>query len=103
MLNRQKLREEMFRNNIRGVDLARILNVSPITISRYVNGARSPKRMHLIALSRALHTTPEYLTDMEIPEDPQHAYEQVKTMINTHKSDWNYKQKTELVNTLLNT
>lgn len=102
MINTRKLKEEMFRNNIRGVDLARILNVSPITISRYVNGARSPKKMHLLALSRALHTTPEYLTDMESPEDPQNAYTQVKSMIKAHKSNWNNKQKTELVNTLLN-
>ena len=42
-------------------DLAKKCGLTEVTISRYINGTRTPNMMGLLRLSQAMNTTPNYL------------------------------------------
>lgn len=50
-----KLKEGMEINNVSGKELARMINVSPSTISNYLSGIRSPDTQTLLRLCDILH------------------------------------------------
>jgi len=100
-LNTNRLREEILRNNITQKMLADKIDVSQVSMSRYVHGDRMPKGHILVKMARALQTTPEYLTGTEDVKDHQYAYLQAWSIIHVHGKHWDNDNKIVLIQKLL--
>ena len=87
-MNTKRLQEEIERNNLTQRMLADKVNVSEVSMSRYVHGDRMPKGNILVKIAKALQTTPEYLTGMEDEKDHLYAFYQVWTIVHVHGKHW---------------
>lgn len=81
-------------------ELATIVGVTEVSMSRYINGERMPKGPVVAKIAEALHTTSDYLLGKEEAEDPELAYYQTQRAIARHAEEWTPKQKADLVNAL---
>ena len=50
--------------NMKQSELAAITGLTEVTISRYVNGQRTPKAHEIVKIAKALHTSSDYLLGM---------------------------------------
>ena len=78
-----------------------MVDVSEVSMSRYIHGERMPKGDVLVKIAKALQTTPEYLTGIEDEKDPQYAFYQVWSIIHVHGKYWDNDTKTTLIQKLL--
>lgn len=101
MINVDRFAMERLRKKISQRDLAEIVGVTETAMSRYCNGARTPRYAILTKIAEVLDTTPEYLLGIEI-YNQEDAFSKVRTAIKTYGKSWKYEQKKELVNELLN-
>lgn len=101
MLNTQRLKEELVINNIKQRDLANRVGVTEVSMSRYCNGTRMPRRHILVKIASVLNITPEYLTNTEGLEHPNEAFAKAKIIIKTYGKQWTYEQQKELINEIL--
>ena len=60
-----------------------------------------PREYILDRIALALNTTPEYLTDTDIPEHPDTAYAKCLDAVRRYGGCWKYTQKKELINELI--
>ena len=81
-------------------ELATIVGVTEVSMSRYINGERMPKGPVVARIADALHTTTDHLLGKEEAEDPELAYYQAQRIIARHSQNWTQKQKADLVNAL---
>ena len=100
-LNRERLIEEIEKNNLNQRKLADKIDVSEVSMSRYVNGDRMPRGNILLKMAKALQTTPEYLAGIEDEKDHLYALYQVRTIINVHGKHWDNDMKIALIQKLL--
>lgn len=100
-LNTERLNLELYWNNLKQRDLAKKVGVTEVSMSRYFNGSRMPRKDILYRIAKALNTTPEYLTDTEAQENPDVAFAQVRVAIKTYGEAWTLSQKKELINNLI--
>ncbi len=100
-LNTRRLIDELSRNNMKQRDLADIIGVTEVSVSRYVNGKRTPRKNILIKMAEALQTTPGFLTDFVDDESHEYASYEVMMLINTHGKNWRNKTKIMLIKKLL--
>jgi len=68
----ENLRNAMFLQRFKAVDVARATNITPSVISRYLSGAHQPSTDNLIAITKYLGISPEaLLSSSEAPESPE--------------------------------
>lgn len=101
MLNTKRLQEELLRNDMQQVDLAEMVGVTQVSMSRYFTGQRTPKRPILVKMATALGVTPEYLTGQETREHPDISFARARILIREYGKQWNIGQIRELMNALL--
>lgn len=101
MLNTKRLQEELLRNDMQQVDLAEMVGVTQVSMSRYFTGQRTPKGPILVKMATALGVTPEYLTGQETREHPDISFARTRILIKEYGSKWNTGQIRELINTLI--
>ena len=102
MINTIRLQQELARSKMKQRDLAEKVGVTEVSMSRYFNGSRMPRHSTLVAISKALNTTPDYLTDIEGLNNPDSTFAKTRINIKTYGNRWTYAQQRELVNELLN-
>ena len=100
MLNTKRLQEELLRNDMQQVDLAEMVGVSQVSMSRYFTGQRTPKGPILAKMATALGVTPEYLTGQEGREHPDISFARTRVLIREYGKQWTTGQIRELMNTL---
>ena len=83
--------------------LAEKIGITEASLSRYVNGMRTPRKHNLAEIARVLKTTPEYLTGNDGMESPDEAFAQTRMNIKTYANGWTKELKQELINEILNT
>ena len=82
-------------------ELADRVGVSEVSMSRYINGGRTPKAPTLVNIAKELHTTSDYLLGHEVEsEDPELVYYRTQRAIARNAKNWSKKQKADLVNAL---
>jgi len=81
-------------------ELAEKVNVTEVSMSRYIRGDRMPRGPILANIATVLHTTPEYLLNQEADEDPELVYYRTQRAIARNAKNWTNKQKADLVNAL---
>ena len=82
-------------------ELADKVGVTEVSMSRYIRGERTPRGPILANIAAALHTTPEYLMDLEADEDSELVYYRTQRAIARNAKNWTQKQKADLVTALL--
>ncbi len=96
----ENLTELLKKNNMSQRELAEMVGVSDVSMSRYVNGDRMPKGPVLANMARALQTTSEDLLGQDTEKDPELAFYQIRRTIIRNAKHWTPEQKAELVNRL---
>lgn len=82
-------------------ELAKQVGAAEASISRYIKGDRVPKATILANISKALHTTTDYLLGNEKDSnDPELEYNYTQRAIARNANRWSKKQKLGLVNAL---
>ena len=77
----ERLRQAMFDNHCKAVDVVRGTKIGASVISRYLSGMNQPSRDNLLALGKFLEVTPEWLlSSSDAPESTKPAHN-----ISTHK------------------
>jgi transcriptional regulator with XRE-family HTH domain len=82
-------------------ELADRVGVTEVSMSRYINGGRTPKAPILANIAKELHTTSAYLLGHDTGDtDPELEYYQTQRAIARNANKWTKKQKADLVNAL---
>lgn len=81
-------------------ELAEIVGVTEVSMSRYINGERIPKGPIIANIATALHTTSDYLLGQSIEEDTELEYYRTQRSIARNAKNWTKKQKADLVTAL---
>ena len=83
-------------------ELAEMVGVTEVSMSRYIKGDRIPKAPIIANIALALHTTSDYLLghETEIEEDSELEYYRTQRAIARNAKNWTKKQKADLVNAL---
>ena len=87
--------------NLSQEQLAEKVGVTEVSMSRYIRGERTPRGPILANIAAALHTTPEYLMNLEADEDSELVYYRTQRAIARNAKNWSPKQKADLVTALL--
>ena len=93
----ERISELLIKRGMQQKDLAKILNVTEAVISRYISGDREPKPEMLANIATALHTTSDYLLDIENSEFDFYG---IKRMIARNSSNMTNAEKKELLDEL---
>lgn len=78
-------------------ELAERINTTEATLSRYVSGDREPKAEMLANIATALHTTSDYLLDIERDE---FNFPKVERLLARNSAKMSEKQKHKLISAL---
>lgn len=101
MLNTRRLKEEMDRSNLNQTQLADKIGVTIVSMSRYMNGGRTPRAVILHKMALALGVTPEYLLGQDDPDHPDISFAKVRISIREAGYRWSVTQIRELINLLI--
>lgn len=105
--------KKLAETNISQSTLAKIVGVTPASISNYISGRKTPRSKTLFRIAQAFHTEPEKLfydnengvmffeQDMAAMKRNNETYQKTKKLIETHHEQWNNQQKIELCRILL--
>lgn len=86
------------KNGMTQAELADRINVTKATMSRYVNGERTPNGDVIANIATALHTTTDYLLGVE--RDDDFSFFQVERIIARNASKMTAQEKKALINAL---
>ena len=95
-----RISELLKKTGITQRELAAMVNVTEVSMSRYISGERMPKGPIVANIATALHTTSDYLLGQENDEDSESVYYQTQRAIARNAKNWTKKQKADLVNAL---
>lgn len=105
--------KKLAETNISQSTLAKIVGVTPASISNYISGRKIPRSKTLFRIAQAFHTEPEKLfyedkngvmffeQDIAAMKKNNEAYQKAKKLIETHHEQWTDQQKIELCRILL--
>lgn len=96
----ERISELLTKNGLTQRELAERVNVTEVSMSRYIKGDRIPKGPIIANIALALHTTTDYLLGQEVEEDSELVYYQTQRAIARNAAKWTQKQKADLVNAL---
>jgi len=88
------------KNGLTQRELAELVGVTEVSMSRYINGDRTPKAPIIANIALALHTTSDYLLGQEGDDDSELEYYRMQRVIARNAKNWTAKQKTDLIQAL---
>ena len=97
-----RISELLTKNGLTQRELAEMVGVTEVSMSRYIRGDCAPRGPILANIAIALHTTSDYLLGQEVEEDPELVYYRTQRAIARNVNNWSNKQKADLVNALFN-
>ena len=95
-----RISEQLEKYGLTQRELAEQVNVTEVSMSRYIKGDRVPRGPIIANIAKALHTTTDYLLGKESDEDPETMYYQTQRVIARNAKSWSAKQKADLVNAI---
>lgn len=99
-----RIAELLAQFNMTQRELADKVNVTEVSMSRYIKGDRVPKGPIIANIAAALHTTTDYLLNGETSSkdgDFESEYYMIHRLIARNAAKMTSKQKRELINALL--
>ena len=98
----ERISELISQKGITQRELASMVHVTDVSMSRYVKGERIPKGPIIANIAKALNTTSDYLLGQETEKgDSELQYYQVQRLIARNAKDWSLKQKQDLISVLV--
>jgi len=99
----RRIAELLSQLNMTQRELAEKVDVTEVSMSRYIKGDRVPKGPVIANIATALHTTTDYLLNGNSSEngDFESEYYMIHRLIAKNVSKMTSKQKRELINALL--
>ena len=97
-----RILELLKKNGLTQRELANKVNVTDVSMSRYIKGERIPRGPIVANIAKALNTTSDYLLGQETEKgDSELQYYQVQRLIARNAKDWSLKQKQDLISVLV--
>ena len=96
----ERISDLLQKNGLTQRELAEKVNVTEVSMSRYIKGDRVPKGPIIANIATALHTTSDYLLGQEVEEDSELEYYRTQRSVARNAKSWTQKQKADLVNAL---
>lgn len=96
----EKIKDLLKLRKMNQKELAYIINVSEVTLSRYISGIRNPKSDIIKKISIALNVPVGYLIEDNIDEEAVYEYNKVFKIIEIYGETWNYEDKIKLIHLL---
>ena len=99
-----RIAELLTQLNMTQRELADKVNVTEVSMSRYIKGDRVPKGPVIANIATALHTTTDYLLNGDASSDEgdfESEYYKIHRLIARNASQMTPKQRRELINALL--
>ena len=81
-------------------ELAEIVHVTDVSMSRYINGDRIPRSSLLVDIANALCTTTDYLVGREEQRDFESEYYKIHRLIARNAPKMSKKQRDEIIEAL---
>lgn len=96
-----RIAELLEKNGLTQRELAELVGVTEVSMSRYISNDRTPKGPVIANIATALHTTSDYLLGNEETGDFESDYYKIHRLIARNASHMTSKQKRELINAIL--
>lgn len=87
-------------NHMTQRDLAKITGITEVSLSRYINGDRTPRAVAISNIANALHVSADELLGTESEESFETEYYRIHRLIARNAPKMTSSQKTELINAL---
>lgn len=96
----KRILELLQSNGMTQKDLSDKTDITEVSLSRYINGTRTPKAPALANIAKALHTTANDLLGTEESSDFESDYLRIHRLIARTAGQMTARQKREIVNAL---
>lgn len=96
-----RIAELLKKNGLTQRELADLVGVTEVSMSRYISGDRVPKGPVIANIATALHTTSDYLLGTEVEADFESDYYKIHRLIARNAHQMTKKQRNELIQVLL--
>ena len=96
-----RITELLEKNSMTQRELAELVGVTEVSMSRYISNDRTPKGPIIANIATALHTTSDYLLGAETVDDFESEYYKIHRLIARNATQMTSKQRRELINALL--
>ncbi len=96
----KRILELLQSNGMTQKDLSDVTGITEVSLSRYINGSRTPKAPALANIATALHTTANDLLGTEEASDFESDYLRIHRLIARTAGQMSPRQKREIVNAL---
>ena len=97
----KRISQLLIKNGLTQRELAKIVGVTEVSMSRYISGDRTPKGPIVANIATALHTTSDYILGTEEPTSSESDYNQIYRLIARTAGNFSSSQKRELINVIL--
>lgn len=84
-------------NNLKQRELAKLANISEVSLSRYISNKRIPKGPVIADIASALGTTTDYLLGKQNDNASEEAYIQIQRLISQNVHLFTDRQKNEII------
>lgn len=96
-----RITELLEKNSMTQRELADLVGVTTVSMSRYISNDRTPKGPIIANIATALHATSDYLLGSETVGDFENEYYKIHRLIARNALQMTKKQRNELINALL--
>lgn len=96
-----RIAELLKKNGLTQRELADLVGVTEVSMSRYISGDRVPKGPVIANIATALHTTTDYLLGTEEEADFESEYYKIHRLIARNAPQMTKKQRNALIQVLL--
>lgn len=87
-------------NNLKQRELAKLANISEVSLSRYISNKRIPKGPVIAKIASALGTTTDYILGNQNDNASEEAYIQIRQLISQNAHLFTDRQKNEIIGAL---
>ena len=93
-----RISELLYKTGMSQRDLAEAIGVTEVSMSRYINGARTPKAPIVSKIAEVLNTTTDYLLGNEsTKEESKTIYQRVLSDVISNVKYWSNDQRLNLI------
>ena len=96
----ERIKDSLKIRNLNQKELAYMVDVSEVTMSRYISGARCPKSDIIKKIANALDVPVSYLVSDPNDEESMYEYNKVFRIIEIYAKTWNNEDKMKLIHLL---
>ena len=94
---KERLIEEMKKNNMKAIDLSEKTGISKARISQYVNGVYIPKSKSTLAIAKALNVSETWLMGLDVPMERMISNNNTDLLLPSNYNPLEYRSSSDVV------